>query len=189
MPWPTCPGSLAWDASQPLPSLLSSSASGSPPLPYSACCSQGAAQTLGVMKKLPRDQSFPWDHLHFDFTITDGELQSVKNFQDLKRVSRQELLHVCDCQHEAWSHRDTCWYKARKHTHTQTCTHTHKRLLKMLPMRNVRSVTFYVSIQQESYNSTNQIILLPTEMNVANISFFHVKGTPFNVFILEAELS
>ena len=78
---------------------------------------------------------------------------------------------------------------ANTHTHTQTCTHTHKRLLKMLPMRNVRSVTFYVSIQQESYNSTNQIILLPTEMNVANISFFHVKGTPFNVFILEAELS
>lgn len=80
---------------------------------------------------------------------------------------------------------DTWHANTRTHRHA----HTHKRLLKMLPMRNVRRVTFYVSIRQESYNSTNQIILLPTEMNVANISFFHVKGTPFNVFILEAELS
>ena len=126
-----CPGPRAqvpWRETHPNPCLPSSLVRPQgPPLPYSACCSQGAAQTLGVMKKLPRDQSFPWDHLHFDFTITDGELPSVKNFQDLKRVSRQELLHICDCQHEAWSHRDTCWYKARKHTHTHRHAHTHTK--------------------------------------------------------------
>lgn len=33
IPWPMCLGSLEWDASQPLPSLLSSSASGYPPSP------------------------------------------------------------------------------------------------------------------------------------------------------------
>lgn len=73
-------------------------------------------------------------------------------------------------------------------TRTHTRTHSYKRLLQMLSVRNVLRVTLYVSIRQESCNSTNQIILLPTEKNVANISFFHAKGTPFNVFILEVEV-
>lgn len=43
-----------------------------PSLPYSASAPK-AQLILWVMKKLPRDGSFLWDLLHFDFTTTDGE--------------------------------------------------------------------------------------------------------------------
>ena len=123
-----CPGPRAqvpWHEMHPnlcLPSSLVQP--WGPPIPYSACCSQGAAQPLKVMMKLPRDQSFPG--ITF-ILISPSQMRNYKvwrNFQDLKRVSRQELPPVYDCQLPAWTHRDTCWYKACKHTRTHTHMYT-----------------------------------------------------------------